>query len=93
MLALHLDVIQSTNWFMTDTKSSCRVMMYLHRAQKPRPRLGLRSIGPAAQAMHDQMYTAFAEYVFTFTLLRHESAAGAGARQLYCLITDSDIFT
>lgn len=29
--------------------------------RKPRPKLGLRRVGPTAQAMYRQMYTAFAE--------------------------------
>ena len=45
------------------SKDYLRVLMYRHRAPKPRPALGIRKIGPMAQAMHNQMYTAFAECV------------------------------
>lgn len=29
--------------------------------KKPRPKMGLRKVGPTAQALYRQMYTAFAE--------------------------------
>ena len=45
------------------SKDFVRVLSYRQRAPKPRPKLGIRQVGETALAMHEQMYTAFAECV------------------------------
>lgn len=52
-------------WFRMKKRIEEKQMVYGYKfsltEKKPRPKMGLRRVGPIAQALYRQMYTAFAE--------------------------------